>query len=62
VLVEMEIAILYLACLESLESEMRGWGWCGKNDLLGPKLEESSLISAQLLLSSASGKVRLFLS
>jgi hypothetical protein len=57
VLVEMEIASLYLACLGVLESEVKIWGWCGEEDLLGPKLKEISLISEQLLSSLASGKV-----
>ena len=42
VLVEMGIASLYLACLRSLD---------GEEDLSGPKLEENSLISGQLLSS-----------
>jgi hypothetical protein len=57
VLVEMGIACLYLACLGDLESEVSVWRWSGEEDLSGPKPEENSLISAQLLSSLASAKV-----
>jgi hypothetical protein len=51
VFVEMGIASLYLACLRSLESEVRVWGWSGEEDLSGPKPEENYLISGQSLSS-----------
>jgi hypothetical protein len=51
VFVEMRIASLYLACLRSLESGVRVWGWSREENLSGPKPEEICLISGQLLSS-----------